>query len=302
MPWVVGIDEAGYGPNLGPLVQSAVAVHLPDADPAGWATLSHCIRRAADPSDHRLLVDDSKKVHSGAQGLAKLERGALALFPAPPRTLHDLLTLISLPCLADVEGEPWYHGGEALPLACSAPGQAIPGAGLVLARVVPAPRFNQMLSESASKGVVLTQGFIALAQAMDIGLPPDEPVLIIADKQGGRNFYAGMLQETFPECWVQTLRESALESLYQVVQEQRTITVSFRPRADGESLAVALASMLAKYLREVCMRQFNRYWQARVPGIAPTAGYPVDAKRFFALIRPTMEQHQISEESVWRKR
>ena len=35
MPWVVGIDEAGYGPNLGPLVQSAVALRLPDDDPGG---------------------------------------------------------------------------------------------------------------------------------------------------------------------------------------------------------------------------------------------------------------------------
>jgi len=31
--WVVGIDEAGYGPNLGPLVQAAVALYLPDDDP-----------------------------------------------------------------------------------------------------------------------------------------------------------------------------------------------------------------------------------------------------------------------------
>src|SRR5947208_1634913 len=39
MPWVVGIDEAGYGPNLGPLVQAAVALRLPDGDEAGWETL-----------------------------------------------------------------------------------------------------------------------------------------------------------------------------------------------------------------------------------------------------------------------
>ena len=39
MPWVVGIDEAGYGPNLGPLVQSAVALRLPDAYGEATGTL-----------------------------------------------------------------------------------------------------------------------------------------------------------------------------------------------------------------------------------------------------------------------
>jgi ribonuclease HIII len=65
MPWVVGIDEAGYGPNLGPLVQAAVAVKLPDADPAGWDTLKPHVRRAKEKADKRVLVDDSKLVHSG---------------------------------------------------------------------------------------------------------------------------------------------------------------------------------------------------------------------------------------------
>ena len=51
MPWVVGIDEAGYGPNLGPLVQAAVALHLPDDDPAGW-TLA-----AGEAADDATLAD-----------------------------------------------------------------------------------------------------------------------------------------------------------------------------------------------------------------------------------------------------
>ena len=71
MPWVVGIDEAGYGPNLGPLVQAAVALHLPDDDPAGWDALKAVVRRSHEPADGRLLIDDSKKVYTGG-GLAAL--------------------------------------------------------------------------------------------------------------------------------------------------------------------------------------------------------------------------------------
>ena len=78
MPWVVGIDEAGYGPNLGPLVQAAVALHLPDDDPAGWETLKPVVRRCDEKADGRLLIDDSKKVYTRG-GLAALERGVWSI-------------------------------------------------------------------------------------------------------------------------------------------------------------------------------------------------------------------------------
>jgi len=60
--------------------------------------------------------------------------------------------------------------------------------------------------------------------------------------------------------------------------------------------------MVCKYLREVCMKQFNRFWAKHVPGIAPTAGYPGDSRRFYELIRPAMAKLGIAEDQVWRKR
>jgi len=42
--------------------------------------------------------------------------------------------------------------------------------------------------------------------------------------------------------------------------------------------------MVSKYVRELCMKLFNEFWQERVAGLAPTAGYPQDAARFLAQI------------------
>ena len=47
-------------------------------------------------------------------------------------------------------------------------------------------------------------------------------------------------------------------------------------------MPAALASMTSKYLRELAMRAFNEFWCGRVHDLAPTAGYPRDARRFFA--------------------
>ena len=115
--------------------------------------------------------------------------------------------------------------------------------------------------------------------------------------------FARLLIETaLPDGWVMPIRESALISEYQVLGLGREVRLVFRPRAEGEALPVALASMLAKYLREVFMRQFNRFWLNHVPGLKPTAGYPGDARRFYNSIRAAMMKLGIEPEAVWRKR
>ena len=125
---------------------------------------------------------------------------------------------------------------------------------------------------------------------------------VFCDKHGGRNFYGPMLQSAFPDGWVVAERESADESRYRIEAIGRDVRVTIRPRADSGSVSVALASMVAKYLREVAMRQFNRFWGQHVPGLPPTAGYPVDAKRYYAAIRDAMGQLTIDDEQVWRSR
>jgi ribonuclease HII len=313
MPWVVGIDEAGYGPNLGPLVQAAVALNLPAGDPAGWAALKSVVRRTHEKPDARLLVDDSKKVYARG-GLEALERGVWSIAAADPHSLRDFLwSGDTVPAWGeDLRAEAWFDGEDLVPLHIGATAEweasqpvraAIDDRWFGDYRVVPAPRFNRVVDEYGSKAVVLSRGLIELLISLSAAVPADgAPLLFLCDKHGGRNFYAPLLQEAFSDGWVVAERESAAESRYRVENVDRPVTIIFRPRADGDSVAVALASMLCKYLREVCMKQFNRFWAGHVPGLAPTAGYPVDAKRFYAEIRPVMDRLGLTPDQVWRKK
>src|SRR5262245_41979787 len=94
MPWILGVDEAGYGPNLGPFVMSAVACRVPEPLAAAnlWQALAPAVRRHREPGDG-LLIDDSKLVHSGARGLRNLEAALwAALHPTTEAvTVTDLI-------------------------------------------------------------------------------------------------------------------------------------------------------------------------------------------------------------------
>jgi hypothetical protein len=170
--------------------------------------------------------------------------------------------------------------------------------GPIRSVVVPAPRFNRLLDEWRVKSGVVSAAVIELLKSA-LNLPGDEPIHINCDKLGGRNFYAPLLNEAFAGAWINVVREGPEQCEYTIIGLNREVSVRFEPRADGAHLNVALASMAAKYLRELCMGQFNRYWLSRVPGLQPTAGYPVDASRFFKAIRPVIAADGIDERAVW---
>jgi len=81
MGYLIGTDEAGYGPNLGPLVISATSWRVPEScwNVDLYESLSDVItgERGRLHAD-KLWVADSKQLYKPSGGLATLESG---LFP-----------------------------------------------------------------------------------------------------------------------------------------------------------------------------------------------------------------------------
>jgi hypothetical protein len=167
--------------------------------------------------------------------------------------------------------------------------------------VVVFPRqFNALTAAADSKAAVPTWALMQLLAH----LPPcaGEPLTVVVDRLGGRSRHAGLLQECFPAALVRVLGETSRESRYRVDTGAGPCDIAFVVGGDQRCLCTALASMASKYLREVLMGRFNAFWQRQLPGLAPTAGYPGDAARFWAAIAPARARLGIPDETLWRAR
>ena len=60
--------------------------------------------------------------------------------------------------------------------------------------------------------------------------------------------------------------------------------------------------MVAKYTREDAMEAFNAYWSDVCPGVKPTRGYPVDARRFRDDVGTRLDDLEIAEAVFWRQK
>jgi ribonuclease HII len=326
-----GIDEAGWGPMLGPFVvaRSVVAIAGHDghggrdagADvPCLWKLLGKAVCRLGSDRRRRIAVNDSKKLYTPSAGLAQLERGVLAfaqLAGRSGRTLDELLNQLCDDAASRLPDELWYgaaDGGPALPheadggqvaIAGSMLSRAAAGAGLSMAdmnaAVIYERRFNEIIAATGSKAGCAWQAVSGHLMAIWQRWGEHHPRVVV-DRQGGRKVYHELLAAMLPGAEVVLLDESDDVSRYRIEEDGRGMTVSFEVGSEQRHMPVALASMTAKYLRELLMTRYNRFFALHAPSLKPTAGYYSDGQRFIAEIEPVIRALKLDRSVLIRAR
>ncbi len=283
----IGIDEAGLGPVLGVFCVGMTKFEAPEHFDFNLI-LGQLLNKDKSSTD-KIVVDDSKKIFSKAKGIEILERTVLSViasaFGCVPKNVGQLLNLLGADC--SYKNIAWYSNlaNKALPIkaslaTCNQNGLYIKQQCQNLNVKIldlslgfyTAYDFNKSLDKTSNKALTCQSILNQLMSKLDCNIN----ARLVVDQQGGRRYYSQWLQEVFLNEVVTLSEGSGVASKYTC----KNMLIEFHCKADQQFFEVALASLIAKYCREIFMLEFNNYWQNQVPSIKPTAGYPQDGKRF----------------------
>ncbi len=304
MAILVGIDEAGYGPLLGPLVVSSTAFSISD-DLLGadhWRLLSRAVARRKKNLAGRLLITDSKKAYSRSSGITHLRRTVLASLLAldrcsrPPRRADELFDTLMCPSAGRLAEYEWYNtlsdtglndDDGAVEIASAVLSNTLSANNMKLVnmtcRCLDVGYYNRMVSAVKNKATVLftaVSDLINDAYQTTYDSQSDGMLQIIVDRQGGRIDYTRPLRRMFSGLDLKVIRQDNSLCSYELTGKGRTMRLHFVVKADEKYLPVALASMTSKYVREILVDAINRYFISHCANLKPTAGYWQDGQRF----------------------
>jgi len=306
---LTGIDEAGFGPLLGPLVVSSSTFSLPHNLLTSdlWQILRKSISYGRKGLAGRLLITDSKKAYSKSIGIKHL-------LGKEPATLTELLNLLAPSCLERLSVYPWYENIKEHSLSIDNADKEIASGvladdlnsnGIELLDLksccLDVAYYNKMVAAVKNKANVLFSATCSLIKSAYDNFGGDD-LQIIVDRQGGRVHYRKSLQRMFGDMKLKILRESPATSSYELRSGNKVIRIHFVVGADRRFLPVSLASMVSKYLRELLISNLNRYFVGFNADLKPTAGYWKDGLRFIEEIKTNLPHVQFDSEQLIRSR
>ena len=316
---LVGIDEAGFGPLLGPLVVSSSSFSLPNnlLKTDLWQILRNSVGNRRKRLAGRMLITDSKKAYSRAAGIKHLERtvlGCLKCLGKEPGTLVELMELLCPSCLGRLSAYPWYRevGNHCLSADAADMGIAsnvltddMASNGIELLDMksycLDVGYYNKMVASVRNKANVLFSATCRLIKSAFDNFEGDD-LQIVIDRQGGRIHYRRHLQRMFGNTEMKILCESPADSSYEMRAGGKSMRLHFVVGADERFLPVSLASMVSKYLRELLVHNMNRYFIGFHSDLKPTAGYWKDGLRFIEDVKTNIPDLSVDMEQLVRSR
>lgn len=250
---VLGVDENGYGPILGPFVVTGVLLEV-DGDP--WNVLNI--------QDKKLYIRDSKEIFKGSLPSYKtgesLALGLLKNLGLSPKSTSEYIceltdqpyeslfrhseTLMPLHSILEL---PFWLDNEPSKVLLSEYGSI--KIVSVKQRIILPGLFNQKVKAIGSKAYLDFLEFMGVAEMCTA----DEPALIIFGKIGGTTHYLRMFQFAGMR-EVKVKFESTEKSSYLY----KNWEMHFIKDADSRYLPVAMASIVGKYTRELFMMALSK--------------------------------------------
>lgn len=324
---VIGIDEAGYGPKIGPLVIGASVWSIPydlEADQLLELLAPEFQSKPWNPKASFIPLGDSKAIYQNKKHFDSLcipIRFLLDLCGCVCESTSRLIHQTSHTDAPRVEEKPWYapsledRSWESLPVSQFSADAARAKLRLLgiefhgfLCRIFDEEEFNAAVAKAGNKANVLGEGSLSLLRdciafyCKPIGDNTPMHVEACCDRQGGRKNYLPLLNQAFAVSrpWFDVLEETSQCSRYQGRIDGIDLQVRF-PVGGDSLLPTGVASILAKFVRELLMLRLNRYWRDLVgEELKPTAGYPVDAERFRTAIEKSATQMAYPCHRWWR--
>lgn len=306
-PFVLGIDENGMGPRLGPLVVTAVLTRVDEAG-LTLATTKPKGAIAKRIGDSKALVAFDDSALGEAWGRAIARRAGV-----DPSTPAELLAWLAIDSEIDLRAPcPSHHvdlcwstaderfvADEATVLDCTKTLAKLAAGGVDVVHARTAILCTRRLNDGASRGLSRFDMDLHAMERLSL-LARDhvgDEVYALCGKVGGFDFYgtrfgplAGYLHTA--------LVEGRARSDYLVPGVGR---LAFVRDADASHLVVGLASLVGKWVRDQLMRRVVRWHRVHHPELPDASGYHDPVTTRFVEATALLRKKQRLEEACFER-